>query len=137
MYMKFEIILIVSCNTSNCFFGRCSRVQSLHDSGYCLSGRLQTSSVSATITVALFFFFCLKKMTLQYKNLEKMIKLFVLNLIQPLFLSDLQMVSFYVCFLAEQLKESGPCYNMYHPQHYLLHELPIINENHCCDIIRG
>ena len=65
-------------------------------------------------------------------------KLFVLNLIYPLFVSNLQMVSFYVSYLVEQFQESeaGPCYNMYHPQHYLLHELPIINENYSCDIIR-
>ena len=31
----------------------------------------------------------------------------------------------------------GLGYNMYHPQHYLLHELPSINENHCCDIIKA
>ena len=53
-----------------------------------------------------------------------------------LFVSNLQMVSSYVSFLVEQQQEMGLGYNMYHPPHYLLPELPIINKNHCFDVIR-
>ena len=136
---EFEIIVIVSCKTNNCFFDDAPVSSPCMTLAIAYLAGCRRLLCPQPLPQLCFSFSVSKIITLQYKNLEKMMKLFVLNLIYPLFVSNLQMVSFYVSYLVEQFQESeaGPCYNMYHPQHYLLHELPSINENHCCDIIKA